>query len=437
MFGQTITSMCANSSSKILDIDLSSNLNSLGLKELSRTTGFRQRNSGKICSESLITSGLECLLQGRSSLSDWATQLGFESNKQVSKQAVSARLNERFCTLLAEILARGLDLQNNISSPLSDQFNHVIQDSTILHLPDHLFKFFPGNFSRGKRKAAAKLQVAINTTSGSVCQVDLTNFCKNDQSEAYSIIKSLPPKSLLIRDLGYFSLGAMREITQHKSHFLSRLKSGVKLFELQTNKPINLLKELKYKQTYKKRICVGKSSKLELTLVAIKLPKHLANERRRKMKNDRDKRLAPSKERLKLADWNLFITSLEPQTICSKDIAKFYRMRWHIEIVFKSWKSHLGLYRLLPKTAKKPFQAKAIIFLLMIYATMVQLPIYYYFLNVKKMEVSIIKLTRFLANYTVFIFGEEAIETIQRKPMLIRHAKRKRQALVHDFLSLA
>jgi len=73
------------------------------------------------------------------------------------------------------------------------------------------------------------------------------------------------------------------------------------------------------------------------------VPDHIANQRRRKAKNNRDRRCKPSKESLQLLGWQIFITNVgrsiwDPLTVC-----KLYAIRWRIEIIFKAWKSHLAL----------------------------------------------------------------------------------------------
>jgi hypothetical protein len=58
----------------------------------------------------------------------------------------------------------------------------------------------------------------------------------------------------------------------------------------------------------------------------------------------------PSQAHLTLLAWNLFITNVPstvwtPQTVCTA-----YSLRWQVELVFKSWKSHLHLATLTTTT---------------------------------------------------------------------------------------
>ena len=41
--------------------------------------------------------------------------------------------------------------------------------------------------------------------------------------------------------------------------------------------------------------------------------------------------------------WNLFLTNASKDRLPLATAAKLYRLRWRVEILFKAWKSHLGL----------------------------------------------------------------------------------------------
>ena len=103
-------------------------------------------------------------------------------------------------------------------------------------------------------------------------------------------------------------------------------------------KEIDLVMELKKKGFIDREVIVGKEYKLKVRLVAIPLPEAQANERIRKSRTDRDKRLNHSPEYDYLLGYSIFITNIEPVKCDAEQIRQLYRLRWRIEIIFKSWK---------------------------------------------------------------------------------------------------
>ncbi|MEY4489550.1 MAG: Transposase domain [Verrucomicrobiota bacterium] len=69
----------------------------------------------------------------------------------------------------------------------------------------------------------------------------------------------------------------------------------------------------------------------------------VANERRRKARVDRDKRLRHDQKYYKLLGWTLLLTNAPKARLPLRTAVGVYRLRWRIEIIFKVWKSHLGL----------------------------------------------------------------------------------------------
>jgi hypothetical protein len=65
--------------------------------------------------------------------------------------------------------------------------------------------------------------------------------------------------------------------------------------------------------------------------------------------------------------WNLFITNAPPPRLGFAQAAKLYQLRWRIEIIFKSWKSHLGLAQL---TTVGPRQIEPLLYALLILAVL-------------------------------------------------------------------
>src|SRR5689334_5803455 len=99
----------------------------------------------------------------------------------------------------------------------------LLQDSTTLSLSDCLVGHFPGNVSKGKQKAVARLQCIINITKMQWLHLSLDAFTNNDQSASGIILSLLKKGDLLIRDLGYFVLDILEQVIKREAFFISRL----------------------------------------------------------------------------------------------------------------------------------------------------------------------------------------------------------------------
>jgi hypothetical protein len=49
--------------------------------------------------------------------------------------------------------------------------------------------------------------------------------------------------------------------------------------------------------------------------------------------------------------WNIFVTNVRLTVWPAKAFGPIYRLRWRVEMIFKAWKSHLGLRELNCRTA--------------------------------------------------------------------------------------
>ena len=99
---------------------------------------------------------------------------------------------------------------------------------------------------------------------------------------------------------------------------------------------------------------MGKKQKLQVRLLAVALPEQVVNERRRKARLDRDRRLNHSKKYMELLGWQIMITTVSEKKMCSKNVCSTYALRWRIETMFKSWKSYFRLGQV-PQNASEAF----------------------------------------------------------------------------------
>jgi hypothetical protein len=116
-------------------------------------------------------------------------------------------------------------------------------------------------------------------------------------------------------------------------------------------------------------LCAGIEERLPVRVVAIPVPEHVAGERRRKLLHSRDRRLNPDPTHLALLGWEIFLTNVPEKIWDARTVCRIYGVRWRIEIIFKSWKSHFKIHAFDHPT---PTQVELLIYARLIYITLFQ-----------------------------------------------------------------
>jgi len=295
-------------------------------------------------------------------LLNWAQKITHFIGQTISLPGLYKKLTFRHIPfaqlLLTKAVKEGINdhLKEKKQAKLFKAFNRVFaEDSTCISLPRNLAEFYEGPHSKVHGVCStAKVQLRVELTSQVCHNVELTGYRNNDQSYAANIVNQLQPGDLSIRDRGYFVLKALRAIAKKKAYFLSLLNYNVNLYTVNgegEEEKMDLLETLKASEKTGQNVVdmdvlVGAEEKLPVRLVAIKVPEKVALIRRAKAKNDRSAKANHSKRYLELLAWNIFITNVKPAVWSFKDILKAYGLRWHIEIIFKCWKSKLDFDKL-------------------------------------------------------------------------------------------
>ena len=101
-----------------------------------------------------------------------------------------------------------------------------------------------------------------------------------------------------------------------------------------------------------KPILLGAKERVASRLIASRVPEAVVNSRRRiARKNAKKKGYTPSQAHLALLAWNLFITHVPPTIWPPQPVLRVYPSRWQVELICKSWKSHLHVATI--KTTKE------------------------------------------------------------------------------------
>ncbi len=377
---------------------------------LSKKSDFSRRKARKITAYAFVVGFIECSLKKCCSYSQWAAAIGRLRGCSVSKQSLFERLGQGACVFAESLLQHALTKQvrQALDARLFGCFKQVfLQDSTTLSLPDTLAGHFPGSISHGVQKAVARIQCIMEITAMHFTHFSLSGFTQNDQSASGLATAYLDKNDLIIRDLGYFSLNSLKEITDKQAYFLSRLLYNVKLYD-QQQKRLSQQKLLRKSQV-DQWVWIGEKQRLPVRLVMLRLPAAQIAERIRKAKRDRDKRLNHSKAYYQWLNYAVFITNVGQQVWTTKEVAKAYKIRWQIEIVFKSWKSSFNLQHIVEEPYRNVHRIRTAILLMLLFICLFIQKIYLYYKTVvqkvQNKTVSLLKLSRYVAANLIIFFS--------------------------------
>ena len=374
------------------------------ITRIGKRSGFVQRKSKKISAYHFVVGFIISCCNGNSTFSEWALQIGLLSGKSVSKQGVFDRLHASTVLFAKQLLEEVLLQQSgkDFVSGLFEGFGKVLlQDSTTLRLPQVLSKLFPGNHSRGEQKAVARIQSIFDIKAMRFINFSLGAFTQNDQSASGSILSLVKKGDLVIRDLGYFSLAVFEKLIKAKVHFLSRLRYGVTITDRQGN-PVLLKDLLKQKQGVDRWVYIGSTKKVWVRLVLIPVPAAQAAEKIRKAKQDRDARLNHCPQYYQWLTFNVYITTVDKNVWTARQVYKAYRVRWQIEIIFKSWKTGFNLQHILHEGCTNEHRVRVSIFLVLLFMCLFMQKIYVHHKQAIEKNshktISLLKLSMYVSN---------------------------------------
>jgi Transposase DDE domain len=357
-----------------LALSLQQQLDKLPLKPLTRASGFRRRQPKKLTPRLFVQAACLLVTLGSVSYRRWAGLIGVLGRCTLTKQSLFERMSPKAVGFLQAVLEALLGTlataPTSVPAALQGFGRVLVQDSTTLQLPEKLTRFFPGaSNQKGAQGALLKIQACYDLLSQSFVCFSLSSYRRNDQAASPEVLPLVRAGDLILRDLGCFVLEVFQQIALANAFFLSRLRVGVRLWEADGGTPVNLLRRLRScPGHFEGQFCLGKE-KLLVRVVAIRMPAQVAAQRRRKARQNRDRRSAPSAQRLALLGWAIFITNVPATRLSAKAVAAVYGLRWRIETIFKAWKSYFALTEV-PASSKS--QVEALIYAKLIFITLFQ-----------------------------------------------------------------
>lgn len=207
-----------------------------------------------------------------------------------------------------------------------------------------------------------RLQFAYDFTSGQTLFAKLEPYPRTDGAAAGDLIEHLKPGDLCLRDLGYYKAEWFQQMEAAGAFYVSRLKSGVTVVtgsgsHLRLDKFLSRMKG----DLVDQRVQLGQAGDFHARLVALRVPGEVAAQRRRRLHEQAKKKGATvSALKLALADWVLLITNLTKEQADAETLRQLYRLRWHVEIVFKTFKSN-GCLQLLTSHVSNPHHLQVLL----------------------------------------------------------------------------
>ena len=313
-------------------------------------SGFARRRSKLNGVQFLKMILFDQIIIDQPSLQQHCTSIFSDRRKKISKQALDKRFNANAVSFIQNLFEQYLQRQlsaNKLSSTFSDHFSAIrIMDSTEFKLPECMAEEFPG-FGGDGTKSCTQIQYEYDILSSKINHFRIGNARTTDFAYASDYLDSIQSGELIIRDLGYSKIGSFKEMEERKAFYISRLHPQTNIYERQGKAFVKLsyqsiIKRLKKsgRKYLDMPIYLGDEWKHPVRLTANLLTE---DARKRRLTKKIYRKNKDNKKYKSLSHLNLFITNV-PHSILSPDqVHCLYRVRWQIELIFKTWKSVLKL----------------------------------------------------------------------------------------------
>jgi hypothetical protein len=222
-----------------------------------------------------------------------------------------------------------------------------IVDSTNGQLHPALAEYFKGSGGSAS-KAGFRIQFVFDFLHGICEKLEIGDSKLTDAGFLSSLLNGkIVEKALYMFDLGYFKISHFVEIAKAGAYFISRFKIGTTLrsadgksFQLEEH-----LKTVKGNITEVSVVMTNQAGEeITVRFIGIRVPQKIADERRRKEKAKAKKKGQNiSDAKLRLLDWEFFITNAPADILKAEEVGVVYKIRWQCELIFKTWKSLLKL----------------------------------------------------------------------------------------------
>ena len=325
------------------------------LDELAKSVGFLKRQR-KITTLSFLNTLLfHAFSKQTLSLNDHLIDLNQHENIILTKQSLHQRFGSAsvaFIKRLVELQCKNQIKDESLMNEILTDWDHVyVHDSCQFTLPDCVSTYFKGYGGNTKSNSICKIQHGYDLKSGNLHIHEYGDASNQDTTSGQKTLDSYGAKDLILRDLGYFDLKSFNLLNKpDNGDFVSRLKPKTVIFEISGERIDlgDLYKKMKKNNIacIDKQVIIGTKKPTEVRMIITLAPGEVKKERIRKTeKQNKSYGYQTSKEFKQYAAFNIFITNVDKQKLSAEHITRLYRLRWQIEIMFKTWKSYYQIHK--------------------------------------------------------------------------------------------
>lgn len=309
--------------------------------------------------------------QSQLSLLDLKLDLQSYFGCKISREAIHKRFSPEALSFLKALLAKLLEfrLEKIEWTPsLVSGFNRLLlKDSSKFTIPSEFANDYPGYGGFHKGNAIMNIQYEYDLFTGNWASLNFTKATRNDQQDSKETLSLIEKDDLLVRDLGYVTMTYLNGVMKNKAYFLNRLPTTVNVYSQKDDgyQPINWIEiDKKFEKNALSQmeldVVLTMKNKLGARMIILPVPEQIYCQRiKNASKHAKSKGCQLSNEYKIKSKYNIYITNVPQEKLSFKDIVHLYRLRWQIELVFKSWKSNLSLHKT-KKVKKERFECQLI-----------------------------------------------------------------------------
>lgn len=340
------------------EVEISRFFSEKDIEEIARKTSFVRRKSPITGFKFLLTFTTGLLNTPDGTIAQLAGFLSGSCETRVSAQAVDERLKDKAQKFMEAILEKVLALCGRtlkIETELLANFDHVyVIDSTNFDLHPSLADKFKGSGGDAS-KASMRIQLVFDYITGKI-HVEIGDTTLSDAKTLHEIIKEKKldsyGKAFFLQDLGYFKTETFKMMSDLPDcFFISKMKFNTKICD-ELGEKVNLGQIIKKRPAeFDMRINIGQ---LKCRIVGKRLPESVVNQKIRKANEDTRRRGGSqiTEEYRLFLEYAIFITNL-PEEYDEEKLFLLYRIRWRVELIFKTWKSILKIHKIRSARAER------------------------------------------------------------------------------------